>query len=155
MKNELINRPKGTDGKAILGSDNTTPLNNLEKIAMNDLDKDKINDLAECLFVLNNKKYSKILNSNNKTGKAIRLEDASGRYSEFLKSTLNKNIKNKKLKIVLDCGNGATYDIALSIFWELGHQVVSINDKPNGKNINYSSLDSKCECYNAGSFAKW
>ena len=60
MKNELINRPKGTDGKAILGSDNTTPLNNLEKKAMNDLDKDKINDLAECLFVLNNKKYGPI-----------------------------------------------------------------------------------------------
>ena len=60
MKNELINRPKDTDGKAILGSDNTTPLNNLEKKAMNDLDKDKINDLAECLFVLNNKKYGPI-----------------------------------------------------------------------------------------------
>ena len=89
-------------------------------------------------IVLNKKKYSKILNSNNKTGKAIRLEDASGRYSEFLKSTLNKNIKIKKLKIVLDCGNGATYDIAPSIFWELGHHVISINNKPNGKNINYN-----------------
>ena len=60
MKNQLINRQKGTDGKAILGSDNITPLNNLEKKAMNDLDKDKINDLAECLFVLNNKKYGPI-----------------------------------------------------------------------------------------------
>ena len=100
-------------------------------------------------IVLNNKKYSKILNSNNKTGKAIRLEDASGRYSEFLKSTLNKNIKTKKLKIVLDCGNGATYDIAPSIFWELGHQVVSINDKPNGKNINYN-----CGAVNVGSLCK-
>ena len=100
-------------------------------------------------IVLNNKKYSKILNSNNKTGKAIRLEDASGRYSEFLKSTLNKNIKTKKLKIVLDCGNGATYDIAPSIFWELGHQVVSINNKPNGKNINYN-----CGAVNVGSLRK-
>ena len=100
-------------------------------------------------IVLNNKKYSKILNSNNKTGKAIRLEDASGRYSEFLKSTLNKNIKTKKLKIVLDCGNGATYDIAPSIFWELGHQVVSINNKPNGKNINYN-----CGAVNVGSLCK-
>ena len=52
MKQDLINRPKGTDGKAILGSDNTT--------ALNDLDKDKINDLAECLFVLNNKRYGPI-----------------------------------------------------------------------------------------------
>jgi phosphoglucosamine mutase len=100
-------------------------------------------------IVLNKKKYSKILNSNNKTGKAIRLEDASGRYSEFLKSTLNKNIKTKKLKIVLDCGNGATYDIAPNIFWELGHQVLSINNKPNGKNINYN-----CGAVNVGSLCK-
>ena len=87
-------------------------------------------------IVLSKKKYSKILNSENNTGKAIRLEDASGRYSEFLKSTLDKKIKIKKLKIVLDCGNGATYEIAPNIFWELGHNVVSINNKPNGKNIN-------------------
>ena len=100
-------------------------------------------------IVLNKKKYSKILNNNDKTGKAIRLEDASGRYSEFLKGTLNKNIKTKKLKIVLDCGNGATYDIAPSIFWELGHQVVSINNKPNGKNINYN-----CGAVNVGSLCK-
>ena len=47
-------------------------------------------------IVLNKKKYSKILNIKNNTGKAIRLEDASGRYSEFLKSTLDKNVKTKK-----------------------------------------------------------
>ena len=89
-------------------------------------------------IVLNKKKYSKILNTTSISGKAVRLEDASGRYSEFLKSTLNKKIKTKKLKIVLDCGNGATYDIAPNIFWELGHNVVSINNIPDGKNINYN-----------------
>ena len=87
-------------------------------------------------IVLNKNKYSKIINSEINTGKAIRLEDASGRYSEFLKSTLDKTLKIKKLKIVLDCGNGATYEIAPNIFWELGHQVISINNKPNGTNIN-------------------
>ena len=87
-------------------------------------------------IVLNKKKYTKIINSEANTGKAIRLEDASGRYSEFLKSTLDKNIKIKKLKIVLDCGNGATYEIAPNIFWELGHEVIAINNKPNGININ-------------------
>ncbi len=89
-------------------------------------------------IVLNKKKYSKIINNNSHTGKAIRLKDASGRYSEFLKGTLDKKIKSKKLKIVLDCANGATYEIAPNIFWELGHEVISINDKPNGKNINYN-----------------
>ena len=87
-------------------------------------------------IVLNKNKYSKILSNKFKTGKAVRLEDASGRYSEFLKSTLEKNIKIKKLKIVLDCGNGATYYIAPNIFWELGHEVIAINNEPNGININ-------------------
>ena len=55
-----IGRPTGTDGKGILGSDNVTSINDLEKIALNNLDKDKLNDLAECLFVLNNRKYGPI-----------------------------------------------------------------------------------------------
>ena len=85
-------------------------------------------------------RHSKIKSSEVHTGKAIRLEDASGRYSEYLKSTLDKNIKIKKLKIVLDCGNGATYEIAPNIFWELGHEVITINNTPNGKNINKNCL---------------
>ena len=134
----LIRTLRADIGVMITASHNTYEYNGIKFF---NLDGFKISSKLEREIeniVLNNKKYSKILNSNNKTGKAIRLEDASGRYSEFLKSTLNKNIKTKKLKIVLDCGNGATYDIAPSIFWELGHQVVSINDKPNGKNINYN-----------------
>ena len=55
-----IGRSTGADGKRILGSDNVTPTNDLEKVALNDLDKEKINDLAECLFVLNNRKYGPI-----------------------------------------------------------------------------------------------
>ena len=87
-------------------------------------------------IVLNNTKYSKIINLKQKSGKAIRLEDAPGRYSEFLKSTLDKSIKIKKLKIVLDCANGATYSIAPNLFWELGHKIVTINNNPDGININ-------------------
>ena len=60
MSKVEISRPTGTDGKGILGSDNVTSINDLEKIALNDLDKDKLNDLAECLFVLNNRKYGPI-----------------------------------------------------------------------------------------------
>ena len=60
MSKVEISRPTGTDGKGILGSDNVTSINDLEKIALNDLDKEKINDLAECLFVLNNRKYGPI-----------------------------------------------------------------------------------------------
>ena len=87
-------------------------------------------------IIFNKKKYSKITNNSPKSGKALRLEDASGRYSEFLKNSLNKNNLIKKFKIVLDCANGATYNVAPNLFWELGHEVVSINSTPNGMNIN-------------------
>ncbi len=87
-------------------------------------------------IVLNNKKYSKVTNNTFVSGNAKRLEDASGRYSEFLKSTLNKKPSKKKLKIVLDCANGATYNIAPNLFWELGHNVIAINNNPDGLNIN-------------------
>ena len=60
MSKVEISRPTGTEGKGILGSNNVASINDLEKIALNDLDKDKLNDLAECLFVLNNRKYGPI-----------------------------------------------------------------------------------------------
>ena len=60
MKNELFNRPKGTDGKGVLGSDNVTPLNELEKNPLGNLDEDKLNELAKSLFTLNNKRYGPI-----------------------------------------------------------------------------------------------
>ena len=60
MSKSEISRPVGTDGKGIMGSDNTNPLNNLEKMAMIGLDEDKVNDLAKCLFTLNNRRYGPI-----------------------------------------------------------------------------------------------
>ena len=60
MSKESFGRLAGTDGKAILGTDNSTPLNDLEKEALKYLDMDRINDLAESLFVLNNRKYGPI-----------------------------------------------------------------------------------------------
>ena len=60
MNNASIIKPEGTDGKAILGSDKNSSLNILEKNALKDLDMDKMTDLAECLFVLNNRRYGPI-----------------------------------------------------------------------------------------------
>jgi len=60
MSKGIIRRPAGTDGKAILGSDDLSTVNNLEKVAMKGLDEDKINEIAKCLFVLNNRKYGPI-----------------------------------------------------------------------------------------------
>ncbi|GAB1257424.1 phosphoglucosamine mutase [Aurantivibrio plasticivorans] len=69
-------------------------------------------------------------------GKARRIE-AQGRYIEFCKATLPWGFSLKGLKIVLDCANGATYQVAPSVFRELGAHVVTIGSEPNGTNINY------------------
>ena len=60
MNKPEFSRPVGTDGKGILGSDNATPLNQLEKNALGNLDEDKLNELAKSLFTLNNRKYGPI-----------------------------------------------------------------------------------------------
>ena len=60
MNKPQFTRPEGTGGKSILGSDNVTPLNELEKNALGNLDEDKLNELAKSLFTLNNRKYGPI-----------------------------------------------------------------------------------------------
>jgi phosphoglucosamine mutase len=70
-------------------------------------------------------------------GKAHRMVDAQGRYIEACKASIPINVRLKGLKVVLDCSNGATYDIAPKVFTELGAEVVSTGDKPDGLNINF------------------
>lgn len=69
-------------------------------------------------------------------GRAKRLEDAEGRYIEFVKYTFPKRRRLEGMRIVIDCANGASYKLAPAILWELGAEVVAIGDEPNGFNIN-------------------
>jgi phosphoglucosamine mutase len=69
-------------------------------------------------------------------GRASRMEDASGRYIEYIKNTFPKGLTLDGLKIVVDCANGAAYKVAPRVFSELGADVVTIGDTPDGKNIN-------------------
>lgn len=69
-------------------------------------------------------------------GKAVRVDDARGRYIEFLKASLPKGLRLDGLKIVVDCANGAAYDVAPRILSELGCDVIAIHDDPDGYNIN-------------------
>ncbi len=69
-------------------------------------------------------------------GRARRLEDAQGRYIEYVKSTLPKGLRLDGLRIVLDCAHGAAYKIAPAVFWELGAEVYALGTNPNGFNIN-------------------
>jgi len=69
-------------------------------------------------------------------GRAVRINDAAGRYIEFCKSTFPSGLKLTGMKIVVDAANGAGYDIARRVFDELGADVISVGAEPNGTNIN-------------------
>ncbi len=69
-------------------------------------------------------------------GKSRRLDDAAGRYIEFCKSTFDKELTLKGLKIVVDAAHGAAYHIAPKVFHELGAEVIAIGCSPDGLNIN-------------------
>lgn len=87
----------------------------IEKLALNDINSAHING--------------------GSIGKAYRIDDARGRYIEFAKASIkNRNLSG--IKIVLDCANGAAYSVAPIIFQELGAEVIVVNNRPNGLNIN-------------------
>ncbi len=69
-------------------------------------------------------------------GRATRLEDAPGRYIEFVKQAFPRGLRLDGLKIVVDCANGAAYRVAPAVFYELGAEVVPIGVQPDGTNIN-------------------
>ncbi|MEZ5654342.1 MAG: phosphoglucosamine mutase [Sphingobium sp.] len=69
-------------------------------------------------------------------GRARRVEDARGRYIHAVKSSFPADLRLDGLKIVVDCANGAAYQVAPSALWELGAEVISIGVQPNGLNIN-------------------
>ena len=78
----------------------------------------------------------KIRPSAEHIGKAVRIDDALGRYIEFAKSSFPKGLTLEGVKIVLDCGHGAAYKASPCVLRELGAEVIVYGDKPDGKNIN-------------------
>lgn len=82
-------------------------------------------------------------------GRATRIETAIGRYVEFVKNSFPKQIDLKGLKIVLDCANGASYRVGPLALSELGAELVLINVKPDGRNIN-----DKCGAVHPENMAK-
>jgi len=69
-------------------------------------------------------------------GRAVRLEDARGRYIEFVKNSFPKGLTLDGLKIVVDCAHGAAYRVAPTVLEELGATVIAIGVEPDGTNIN-------------------
>jgi len=69
-------------------------------------------------------------------GKAVRIDDALGRYIEFAKSSFPRGLTLEGLRIVLDCGHGAAYKASPCVLRELGAEVIVYGNQPDGKNIN-------------------
>jgi len=69
-------------------------------------------------------------------GRARRIDDASGRYIHALKQSVSDDVRFDDLKVVVDCANGAAYQVTPSAIWELGAEVITLGVEPNGTNIN-------------------
>ena len=72
----------------------------------------------------------------SRLGRARRLDDARGRYNEYVKQTFPKGLRLDGLKIAIDCANGAAYKVAPEVLWELGAEIIPIGVDPDGVNIN-------------------
>ncbi len=79
---------------------------------------------------------SKLMASPTALGRAKRVDGVHDRYIEFAKRTLPRSMSLSGMRVVIDCSNGAAYKVAPAALWELGAEVVAINDEPNGFNIN-------------------
>jgi len=98
----------------------------------------KLSDAIELeIEALMQSNLADVLVETTRIGRAKRLDDAPGRYIEFVKSTFPKHLSLDGLKIVIDCANGAGYVVGPIILYELGAQVIPLHVSPNGTNINH------------------
>jgi len=95
----------------------------------------KIEDEIESIFY-NDKLLLSSQCTHKNIGKAKRIDDVIGRYIVSIKSSFPKDLTLHNIKIVLDCANGAGYKVGPTILEELGADVITINNKPDGFNIN-------------------
>jgi phosphoglucosamine mutase len=106
-------------------------------IKLFDPDGYKLSDEAETqIEALMEAPTGELLAPAERIGRAKRIESAQERYIEYAKRTLARNIRLNDLRVVIDCANGAGYQVAPDALWELGAEVVKIGVEPNGHNIN-------------------
>jgi phosphoglucosamine mutase len=106
-------------------------------IKLFDPDGYKLSDEAEGqIEALMEAPSGELLASAERIGRAKRIESAQERYIEYAKRTLARNIRLNDLRVVIDCANGAGYQVAPDALWELGAEVIKIGVEPNGHNIN-------------------
>jgi phosphoglucosamine mutase len=97
----------------------------------------KLSDEAEArIEALMERDSSELLVPPDRIGRARRIDSAQERYIEFAKRTLPRDIRLNGLRVVIDCANGAGYQVAPDVLWELGAEVIKMGVEPNGRNIN-------------------
>jgi phosphoglucosamine mutase len=87
--------------------------------------------------LVSNKSIEHLRPTATKIGRAVRLDDALGRYTVFLKTTFPRELTLEGLTIVADCANGAGYKVVPHVLEELGARVIGLGIQPDGKNINH------------------
>jgi phosphoglucosamine mutase len=103
-----------------------------------DPDGYKLSDEMELqIEELIDKPSTELLVTADRIGRAKRVESAQERYIEFAKRTLPRNIRLNDMRVVIDCANGAGYQVAPNALWELGAEVIKIGVEPDGRNINH------------------
>ena len=118
-------------------------------IKLFDPDGYKLSDEAEAkIEALMESDPGALLVSADGIGRAKRIDSAQERYIEFAKRTLPRNSRLNELRVVIDCANGAGYQVAPDVLWELGAEVIKIGVEPNGRNINdkCGSTDPEALC---------
>jgi phosphoglucosamine mutase len=95
----------------------------------------KLSDAGEMAIERRLEKEPKLAKAED-IGRAKRIDDASGRYVHFAKSTFPERLRLDGVRVVVDCANGAAYNVAPQSLWELGADVVALGVSPNGLNIN-------------------
>lgn len=118
-------------------------------IKLFDPDGYKLSDEAEAqIEALIDSNTDNLLVSADHIGRAKRIDSAQERYIEYAKRTLPRDIRLNNLRVVVDCANGAGYQVAPDVLWELGAEVIKIGVEPNGRNINEKcgSTDPEALC---------
>ena len=129
----FLTRTLGADAGIVISASHNPHYDN--GIKFFSADGEKLDDATElALEAALDARFTTV--ESERLGKAMRARDAVGRYIEFCKASVPRGFDLRGLKIVLDCAHGATYHVAPLLFREMGAEVISIGDAPNGLNIN-------------------
>ncbi len=107
------------------------------------LSDDKEREIEDLVF---DKDFPSKRPINSKIGKAFRIDDAIGRYIEYVKSTIPRGFSLEGIRAVVDTANGSAYKVTPTLLKELGTNVISINDNPDGTNINDHCGSTHMDC---------